>query len=259
MRHFNFQTKDGCVLNTRRIRCCDSTLPRHPNSAVWDLQPYVPRAGGSHGWGGWEGGRSAELRLTLTDLPHKGIFLLPATDAQISVPFKEVTVNAAVESEAKVEEARLGAASGLWRAARSTLRSAAAPSSQQAAPLFETLLTLAALPAVLVLVLRHLLCSDFSHQIKEHLAAGRKGGQNKEGSHLVTGKQLGWQETHLDFMAQSPNIQPFIRLFRGRGSRSTGWPPIDCVARSSCGTGKGTPGQLSPPPATKFTFMSLLH
>lgn len=64
--------------------------------------------------GGWEGGRSAELRQTLT-----------ATDAQISVPFKEVTVNAAVESEAKVEEVRLGAASGLWRAARSTLRSAA--------------------------------------------------------------------------------------------------------------------------------------
>lgn len=233
MRHFNFQTKDGSVLNTRRTRCCDSTLPRHPNSAVWDLQPYVPRAGGCHGWGGWEGGRSSELRLTLTDLPHKGVFLLPATDAQISVPFKEVTVNAAVESEVKVEGARLGQplASGVQRGPLCALPRA--PSSQQAASLFETLLALAALPAVLVLVLRHLLCSDFSHQIKEHLAAGKKGGQNKEESHLVTGKQLSWQETHLDFMAQSPNIQPFIRLFRGRGSCSRGWPPTDCMARSS--------------------------
>lgn len=160
MRHFNFQTKDGCVLRTRTVRCCDSTLPCHPNSAVWDLQRYIPRAGGCHGWGG----RSSELLLTLTDLPHKGVFLLPATDAQI-----EVTVNAAVESEAKVEEARLGAASGLWRAAGPLCAVPRAPSSQQAASLFETLLALAALPAVLVLVLRHLLCSDFSHQIKEHL------------------------------------------------------------------------------------------
>lgn len=113
------------------------------------------------------GGRSSELLLMLTDLPHKGVFLLPATDAQISVPFKEVTVSAAVESEAKLEEARPGTASGVQRGP--LCAPPRAPSSQQAATLFETLLALAALPAVLVLVLRHLLCSDFSHQIKEHL------------------------------------------------------------------------------------------
>lgn len=167
MRHFNFQTKDGCVLNTRRIRCCDNRLSRHPNSGIsrttsLELVAVMVQ-------GGWEGGRSSELRLTLTDLPHKGVFLLPATDAQVSVPFKEVTVNAAVESEAKVEEARLGQplASGVQRGPLCALPRA--PRSQQAASLFETLLALAALPAVLVLVLRHLLCSDFSHQIKEHL------------------------------------------------------------------------------------------
>lgn len=140
------------------------------------------------------GGRSSELLLMLTDLPHKGVFLLPATDAQISVPFKEVTVSAAVESEAKLEEARPGTASGVQRGP--LCAPPRAPSSQQAATLFETLLALAALPAVLVLVLRHLLCSDFSHQIKEHLAAGGREGRIKRESHLVTGKQLSWQETH---------------------------------------------------------------
>lgn len=46
---------------------------------------------------GWLGeGRLSKL-LPVTDPLHQGIFLLPATYAQTSVPFKEVIVNEAVE------------------------------------------------------------------------------------------------------------------------------------------------------------------
>lgn len=61
-----------------------------------------PRAGDSHGSGRVGGGRLSKLLATLADASHRrtdeGVFLLPATGAQVSVPSQEVIVNTAAES-----------------------------------------------------------------------------------------------------------------------------------------------------------------
>lgn len=97
MKHFNFPMKGDRVLERRGVSWQYSFLS-HSDS-------WSPALGPQSWWWSWfgKGGRGQTLKAPgkvngciYTD---KGFFLLPATDARISVPSQEAIVNAAAESE----------------------------------------------------------------------------------------------------------------------------------------------------------------